>query len=355
MLDGEVPDAFENANINTDAVDAKAGPDNGERMKVIWPEAQRRARPKPRWIVPDLLRRGSVSVLSGLPGTFKSFLALDLALCIANEINTFLGREVKEAGSVLIIAADDGEETVIDRLRKIAKFRLGQTNYESIAIVGRGEFHFQKDGAQRRLEQAIDECAVVLNETPVLIIFDTAVACGAPAADFGHDYGEVMRWLKEVAQAWDCAFLLLDHEAQPSPDRARRDIRSRAWGSTMKAGFFEAAWSLHRIVGGKLALEVSDKRSPTRPAFELAFGSDPNTYAMSFCEATPAQANNVKVLAAMKSAKTPSSVTALTVTTRLPRSSVQRAIQELTAAGDVKVAQEPKGSKAGLYAAAGQE
>src|SRR3954454_6685899 len=60
--------------------------------------------PEPEWLVYEILPRDGVGELCGPPGTYKSFLALDLALSVATGTD-WTGREVKQ-GSVVYIAGE---------------------------------------------------------------------------------------------------------------------------------------------------------------------------------------------------------------------------------------------------------
>jgi hypothetical protein len=60
--------------------------------------------PPPRWLIDDLLGASTLAVLYGKPGSGKSFLALDWALCVAAGM-PWNGREVR-SGTVLYVAAE---------------------------------------------------------------------------------------------------------------------------------------------------------------------------------------------------------------------------------------------------------
>ena len=87
------------------------------QLSIIWPKQQRGLDTTPEWIVEGILRRGCTCCLYGLPGTYKSYLASDLAICVANEIPEFLALPIRCHGPVLVIAADDGAHLTVDRLR----------------------------------------------------------------------------------------------------------------------------------------------------------------------------------------------------------------------------------------------
>ncbi len=75
--------------------------------------------PRPLWLVQGLLVERTTSVLSADSGSFKSFFALDMALCVAIG-RAFHGREVRQ-GAVIYVAAE-GFWTMQDRATAWARF-----------------------------------------------------------------------------------------------------------------------------------------------------------------------------------------------------------------------------------------
>jgi DNA primase len=57
------------------------------------------------WLIEGVVPKGSFTALYGPPGSFKSFIALDIAEAIATG-RTWMGREVKQTGAVLYLAGE---------------------------------------------------------------------------------------------------------------------------------------------------------------------------------------------------------------------------------------------------------
>ena len=65
--------------------------------------------PEREWLVPDLVPRGTVTLLGGDGGTGKSLITLQLAAAVA--LGTpWLGRDVREGGALMLSAEDDRDE-----------------------------------------------------------------------------------------------------------------------------------------------------------------------------------------------------------------------------------------------------
>lgn len=71
--------------------------------------------PPPRWLIKDLLQEGSVTMLVGLPGTFKSYLALDIGFGIATSTVTF-GQKIEGENNFVVYAAGEGYNLTYSRM-----------------------------------------------------------------------------------------------------------------------------------------------------------------------------------------------------------------------------------------------
>ena len=86
--------------------------------------------PDPEWLIPDLLQCGTDAMLTGKPGAFKSFIALDLALSVA--AGSRPGRmwpEIAHPGPVLFAAGEGGAGLKLRR-------RAWEQTYNDGAMVG---------------------------------------------------------------------------------------------------------------------------------------------------------------------------------------------------------------------------
>jgi RecA-family ATPase len=74
--------------------------------------------PDARWAIDGLAPFGGIPLLTGEPGTFKTWLLLELALCVA-EGRPFLGQFTTTACPVLYVDEENGEGLLQDRLMKL--------------------------------------------------------------------------------------------------------------------------------------------------------------------------------------------------------------------------------------------
>ena len=251
------------------------------KLRRVLPEDQHHRETTPKWVIKDLLREGAVISVCGLPGSFKSFLVLDAAIAIANGPDEFLGQPVRH-GPVLYICADDGIDTVIDRLRMIAKYRLGTVAYDRIDLVDRGELNLAGSGAAYLLGNTLFSMTEDYDVNPALIVIDTAAMAGVPTDDFGHSVPAKLGWLKRAAADYRCCIVLVDHISKQNDQDI--DIRSRVWGSAYKAGFFEAIWALDKQEDHIVSFEAADKRSNKRFHLCLQFGNVDGEYSLNYSD-----------------------------------------------------------------------
>lgn len=78
----------------------------------------------PAWLVPDLLPENAYAMLVGGPGTFKTFIALDIALSIATNSTSGPWPEIARDGPILF-AAGEGRSQITNRVMAWEKMHLG--------------------------------------------------------------------------------------------------------------------------------------------------------------------------------------------------------------------------------------
>ena len=84
---------------------------------------------KPDWLVEDLIAKGDLSMMIGEPGKGKSWLAMALAVAIAEGWDTFLGRSLDTSNArVLYVDEENPEALVSYRLKRLGLTPAGQKN-----------------------------------------------------------------------------------------------------------------------------------------------------------------------------------------------------------------------------------
>lgn len=118
---------------------------------------------KPDWLVDKLIHKGDLTMMIGEPGVGKSWLAMSLAVAVAEEHSTWLGRSLRTpAGRVLYVDEENPEALVPYRLRKLGLSDSGSQNIRYL--------HRQGVRLDKYPDRLLDEA---LDWEPTLIVLDS--------------------------------------------------------------------------------------------------------------------------------------------------------------------------------------
>lgn len=172
----------------------------------------------PEFLVADLIETDGLGLIFGDPGSAKSFLAVDLALCVASGAD-FHGKMVKQ-GPVLFIAGE-GHNGLARRFAAWSKER-------GVSLKGLPMFKSERaaqflDGASA---QAVAEAADALAQThgaPQLIVIDTlARNFGAGDENSTQDMNGFVVAIDDLKARWPgCVILIVHHSGHAEKGRAR--------------------------------------------------------------------------------------------------------------------------------------
>lgn len=175
--------------------------------------AQLRARTRAlRWLVKRMVPADSVGVLFGGSDTFKSFIALDMALHVAHGLD-WLDKKTTQ-GPVIIVAAEGGAGIS----RRIEAWHLAH-NLSSDDV----PLHVLASGLDlgtdaSRVCAAAQEIGVV----PVLVVVDTLAATFSGEE---NSAGEVSAYLREISlwlrATWQATVLVIHHTGHLATERPR--------------------------------------------------------------------------------------------------------------------------------------
>lgn len=182
--------------------------------------------PEPTWLVKDLLQAGTTALLVGTSGSYKSFLALDIALALASGTSTF-GTEGPVGPTVY--AALEGKRAIKKARRSAWRMARNITGpikdfYVMTAPMIAIDGEMQEFG-----DEIAKRCG---DRNPVLIILDTAAKCMAGLNENdAMDVGKLIRFCDSLTEAFGCVVLVIHHKS----DKANAsDLRG---SSAFRAGF----------------------------------------------------------------------------------------------------------------------
>ena len=155
----------------------------------------------PEPLIGDLLAHNTLAVLYGPPGSYKTFVALDWALCVAGGL-PWQGREVR-AGPVLYVAAE-GSAGLGTRVEAwVEGFRADPP----------GRFRAYPDTVNLREASQRDTLAEwATTDRPGLVVFDTlARSMVGGDENSARDMGELIDGAEQVRAASGATVLLVHH------------------------------------------------------------------------------------------------------------------------------------------------
>lgn len=219
------------------------------------------------FLVEDILPLHGLATIYGPPGSAKTFLALDLALCVAGGV-PFFGKAVNQGGGVIYIAAEAGaglrKRVIAARAEKAiaetAPFamitlapNLGPKKSEAAALIA-------------------DIKAQWPHSAPIRLIVIDTLARTLPGADenAAADMGAFVANTAAIAAAFDCLVAVIHHSG--------KDVERGMRGSSNLNGATDCEWQisskdgirtvlLHKMKDGEDGLEWSfrlEKRQVSR-------------------------------------------------------------------------------------------
>lgn len=171
-------------------------------------DLQGRQFPPIKWIVPGLLPEG-LTILMGAPKLGKSWLTLDIALGVARG-SEVLGQPC-EQGDVLLLALEDNERRLQDRLNKIA----GDGDWPE-ALAYSTDWPRLNAGGLEEIERWIDRAP-----NPRLIVIDTLAMVKPAATGKGNAYEQdvaALRPLHQLASVRRVSLVVVTHKRKMEAD-----------------------------------------------------------------------------------------------------------------------------------------
>lgn len=216
---------------------------------------------KENWLIKDYLSERSLCVLFGEPGHMKSFLAMDMGLCIASG-KDWHGQPLKKAGPVLYIAGEG--------YLGIAK-RLNAWCYKQNVSPESIPFYVSNSPAQildkTHTKHVLEAINTVVDKhgMPALIIIDTLNRNFGPGDENSTpDMTAFVNFIDvNIVSQYGCSVLIVHHSPLNDPKRAR--------GASSLKGALD--WE-YRVVKKKNSIELfstkaKDYDSPPQINFEV--------------------------------------------------------------------------------------
>ena len=178
-----------------------------------------RARPRPLWLIQDILIESTAAVLSGDSQSFKTFSALDMALCIATGTD-WHGHKVKR-GEVVYIAAEGGW-TLRDRLEAWETARGIKVRDQ--------DFHLLEIPVSFGDPETVARFSAFIQASkPAFVVIDTLSACAEGLKEnASEDMATFVRHMKAVATATGATSAVIHHNNKGGDMRGAVSLKNDA-------------------------------------------------------------------------------------------------------------------------------
>jgi len=215
-----------------------------------------------KWVVDDYIEADSLAQVFGDPGGGKSFVAIDLACCVATG-KPWHGHDVKQ-GSVFYIAGE-GHNGLARRLKA---WQIG--NGTSLAGVPLYKSHRAAqlyDATEAAVvAESIKQLSAEANCIPSMIVIDTLARNHGGDENSTQDMNSFIQHLDVyLRQPWKCCVMVVHHSGVADKDRSR--------GSTALKGALDAEYKCQLDSGTKtIAFEskkMKDAEMPPPKNFQI--------------------------------------------------------------------------------------
>jgi hypothetical protein len=166
----------------------------------------------PKWLVDGLIPHEAVSIISGAPASYKTFITLDIALKVSRGEKLFGEFETSKC-PVLIVDEENSPRLLQTRIKLLSH----STDYP-VYVASRGGFQLGEDNVEKLIQTA-------KNKNIGLIIFDSFICIHGADENSASDMRNVMKHLKEFAKN-GIAVIVIHHHRKKKEDRnAAQDLR----------------------------------------------------------------------------------------------------------------------------------
>jgi hypothetical protein len=157
------------------------------------------------WLIDQLWTAQAVGIIGGTPKSYKTWMALEMAVAVASGsacLDTFA---VPLAGPVLLYAAEDSEPALRLRLESLAQHHRLDLAYLDIRVITTDSLRLDRASDQERLE------ATLMLHHPALLILDPLVRLHAIDENAAGEIAALLGYLRLLQRKTGVAIALVHH------------------------------------------------------------------------------------------------------------------------------------------------
>ena len=290
---------------------------------------------QPRWLIEQLWSDQAVGVVGGEPKSFKSFLALDLAVAVASDSCCLGQYPALQAGPVLLFAGEDALHIVRQRLEDIARARRVAFDSLEVHVITEASLRIDLEEQRQRLRQSVDRMR------PRLLILDPFVRTHRIDENLVADVAPLLAYLRELQRQFQMAVVLVHHARKAHHARPGQALR----GSSEIHAWLDSALYLRRK-NDQAHLTIEHRAAPAPPPLTLRLDTHDGAVALRVVDQVqdpeprtiPARD---RILQALSAVSQPMTQRALREASRMRAATVGEVMAELIAEG--RVIEGPRG------------
>jgi RecA-family ATPase len=155
------------------------------------------------WLIDQLWTAHAVGIIGGAPKSYKTWMALEMAVSVASGSACLASFAVPSPGPVLLYAAEDSESALRLRLESLAQHHGLHLAYLDIRVITADSLRLDRTADQERLE------ATLMLHRPVLLILDPLVRLHAIDENAAGEIAALLGYLRLLQRKTAAAIALV--------------------------------------------------------------------------------------------------------------------------------------------------
>ena len=157
------------------------------------------------WLIDQLWTAQAVGIIGGSPKSYKTWMALEMAVVVASGSACLQTFAVSSPGPVLLYAAEDSESALRLRLESLAQHHRLQLAHLDIRVITADSLRLDRIIDQERLE------ATLMLHRPILLILDPLVRLHAIDENAAGEIAALLGFLRVLQRKTGSAIALVHH------------------------------------------------------------------------------------------------------------------------------------------------
>jgi hypothetical protein len=188
-------------------------------LRVLRPADIRPQEEGLRWLIENLWPCSAVGIIGGQPKSWKSWLALDLAISVSSA-SPCLGRfDVAHQGPALIFLAEDALPDVRHRLECLCQSRGLQMDRLDLHVIAEPVLRLDQNVDRQRLLETVTRLQ------PRLLVLDPLVRLHRIDENNSMEVAELLGYLRELERSFGLAIALVHHTSKRAHARHGQALR----------------------------------------------------------------------------------------------------------------------------------